>query len=78
LKTPDHGRAASELTQHGPAAVGPLLSALERRDVEMRRKAVQVLQAILKRPLVFDPYAPEALRRQQLAALREQHERKAG
>ncbi len=78
LKTPDFAMAAADLEQRGPAALPGLLAALERRDVELRRQAVQVLQAILKRPVAFDPYAPEALRRQQLAALREQHERKAG
>ncbi len=78
LKTPDHSHAAAELVQRGPAAVTALLAALERRDVEMRRQAMQVLQTILKRPVAFDPYAPEALRRQQLSALREQYERKAG
>jgi len=78
LKTPDHAHAAAELTQRGPAAIPALLVALERRDVEMRRQAAQVLQAIMQRPVAFDPYAPEALRRQQLTALREQVERKAG
>jgi hypothetical protein len=37
-----------------------------------------VLRQILRGPVAFDPYAPEALRRQQIAALREQWERKAG
>jgi lipopolysaccharide export system ATP-binding protein len=78
LKTPDHAHAAAELAQRGSAAITPLLAALERRDVELRRQAVQVLQTILKHPVAFDPYAPEALRRQQLTALREQCERKAG
>lgn len=78
LKTPDHAHAAAELVQRGSASVPGLLSALERRDVELRRQALQVLQAILKRALAFDPYAPEAQRRQQLALLREQFERKAG
>ena len=78
LKTPDHTHAAAELVQRGPMAIPALLAALERRDVEMRRQALQVLQTILQRPVAFDPYAPEALRRQQLAALREQYERKAG
>ncbi|MFO0964641.1 MAG: LPS export ABC transporter ATP-binding protein [Gemmataceae bacterium] len=78
LKTPDHAHAASELVQRGAASVPALLSALERRDVELRRQALQVLQAILLRPVAFDPYAPEAQRRQQLAALRDQYERKAG
>jgi lipopolysaccharide export system ATP-binding protein len=78
LKTPDHAQAAEELAQRGTAAVAPLLVALERRDVELRRQAVAVLQTILKRPISFDPYAPEALRRQQLALLKEQCGRKAG
>jgi lipopolysaccharide export system ATP-binding protein len=78
LKTPDHARAAAELVQKGMAAVSPLLAALERRDVELRRQALQVLQTILKRQIAFDPYAPEALRRQQLLALQELYERKAG
>jgi hypothetical protein len=58
--------------------VGALLEALERRDVEMRRQAFEVLQKILGGPVAFDPYAPEAQRRQQLAQLRESTERKAG
>ena len=33
---------------------------------------------ILKRAVPFDPFAPEVLRKQQLAALRDQLERKAG
>jgi lipopolysaccharide export system ATP-binding protein len=78
LKTPDQAHAAAELVKRGQAAIPVLLAALERRDVEMRRQAVQVLQTILKRPVSFDPYAPEALRRQQLTALREMYERKAG
>ena len=78
LKTPDHAHAASELVQRGQAAVPALLAALERRDVELRRQAVQVLQTILKRPIAFDPYAPEAMRRQQISSLREHWERKAG
>lgn len=78
LKTPDHAHAATELVQRGDAAVPALFVALERRDVELRRLAVQVLQSILKRPIAFDPYAPEAMRRQQIGALREVWERKAG
>ena len=78
LKTPDHAQAAAELVQRGAGAIGSLLAALERRDVELRRQALAVLQTILKRPIAFDPYAPEALRKQQLASLREQCERKAG
>jgi lipopolysaccharide export system ATP-binding protein len=78
LKTPDHAHATTELVQRGATAVPALLAALERRDVELRRQAVQVLQTIMKRPIAFDPYAPEAMRRQQLNALRDHFERKAG
>ncbi|HLJ94500.1 MAG TPA: LPS export ABC transporter ATP-binding protein [Gemmataceae bacterium] len=77
LKT-DEEAAAAELVGRGSAALPALLEALERRDVDMRRQAFAVLQRILDDAITFDPYAPEALRRQQLAQLREQLERKAG
>ncbi len=77
LKTNEH-LAIAELVQCGPAAVPALVEALERRDVDMRRQAFAVLQRILDGTVTFDPYAPEPLRRQQLANLREQLERKAG
>jgi len=64
--------------QEGIGCGAGLLTALERRDVEIRRQAAQVLQKILKRTIVFDPFAPEATRRQQIAAIRDQCERKAG
>jgi hypothetical protein len=51
--------------------VPDLLDALERRDVELRRRAFMVLQHICGPDTRFDPYAPEAQRRQQIAALRE-------
>jgi lipopolysaccharide export system ATP-binding protein len=78
LKTTDQAAAVSELHKHGPAAVPALLEALERRDVEMRRQAFQVLQPILGGGATFDPYAPESQRRQQIARLRETFDRKAG
>jgi lipopolysaccharide export system ATP-binding protein len=77
LKTADHASATAELQRHGPAAVPSLLEALERRDVELRRQAYQVLQSIVKGPVLFDPYAPEAQRRQQITDLREKIDRKA-
>ncbi len=77
LRTADAAQAADELVQRGTAALPALFEALERRDVEMRRLAHEVLQHILG-AANFDPYAPEALRRQQIAQLREHHERKAG
>jgi lipopolysaccharide export system ATP-binding protein len=78
LKSPEHAVAAGELTQRGIAAVPVLLAALERRDAELRHQVHAVLQAIFKGAVPFDPYAPEAVRRQQLAALRDQLERRAG
>jgi lipopolysaccharide export system ATP-binding protein len=78
LRTEQQGAAEAELVQRGSAALGELLAALERRDVEMRRQAHLVLQKILRGSVVFDPYAPEALRRQQLAELRQRLERRAG
>ncbi|HEY7313026.1 MAG TPA: LPS export ABC transporter ATP-binding protein [Gemmataceae bacterium] len=70
--------AAVDLLQHGSGAVPALLEALERRDVELRRQAFDILQQLLGSQADFDPYAPEAQRRQQIAQLRERTERKAG
>ncbi|HZY89232.1 MAG TPA: LPS export ABC transporter ATP-binding protein [Gemmataceae bacterium] len=78
LRTGDNAAAAAELVQRGAAVIPTLLEALERRDVEMRRQAFDVLQRLLHGGAAFDPFAPEAQRRQQLALLREQLERKAG
>jgi lipopolysaccharide export system ATP-binding protein len=78
LKTDDHAAATNELLQRGQAAVPGLLEALGRRDVDLRAQAHLVLQQIVGRPVPFDPYAPEATRRQQVALLRDVMERKAG
>jgi hypothetical protein len=78
LKTGERAKAADELVKKGMAAVPALLTALERRDAEFRQNAIEVLIAILKHPVPFDAFAPEATRKQQLAALRELFERKAG
>lgn len=78
LKSANHDQAAAELVQRGFAAVSPLIDTLERRDVELRRQACQVLQTILKGTIAFDPYAPETQRKQQIAHLRDQCARKAG
>ncbi|MCS6852645.1 MAG: LPS export ABC transporter ATP-binding protein [Gemmataceae bacterium] len=78
LTEADGAAAAAELANHGPVAIPALLDALDRRDVELRRLAFQVLQGIVKGQAVFDPYAPEAQRRQQLAELRDRFLRKAG
>ncbi len=78
LRTNESAAAAAELVQRGAEVVPELLEALERRDVEMRRQAFEVLRRILGEQAEFDPYAPEAQRRQQLAQLRERTGRKAG
>ena len=78
LKTDHFASAMDELVQAGTAAIPPLLEALERRDVDMRRQAFTVLQSVLEGSASFDPYAPESQRRQQIADLREQFRRKAG
>ena len=78
LKTDEHAAATAELVQYGPTAMPALLEALERRDLDLRGQAFSVLQRILGSPVTFDPTAPEALRQQQLANLREQLQRKAG
>jgi len=70
--------AADELIQHGSESIPALLEALERRDVELRRQAFDILQSLLDGQAEFDPYAPEMQRRQQIAHLRERTERKAG
>jgi lipopolysaccharide export system ATP-binding protein len=81
LRAVDPAVAAEELAKRGSVitVVFPaLFEALERRDVEVRRHAWGVLQRFLGPGAEFDPYAPEAQRRQQLANLRERTERKAG
>jgi lipopolysaccharide export system ATP-binding protein len=78
LKTDEHAAAMAELVQRGRAATPALLEALDRRDADIRRQAFVVLQHIVEGSITFDPHGPEALRRQQLANLREQVERKAG
>jgi lipopolysaccharide export system ATP-binding protein len=78
LKSDDHVAAAAELVQRGSRVAPALFDALERRDVELRRQAYTVLQQLFDGSVSFDPYAPEAQRRQQIAVLREKYDRKAG
>jgi lipopolysaccharide export system ATP-binding protein len=78
LKTAERAVAMAELIERGSAALPALFEALERRDVEMRRQVHHVIQQIMQGDIAFDPYAPEAVRRQQIASLRDQLERKAG
>lgn len=78
LKSRDWAGVSNELVKRGKSAIPLLLEALERRDVDLRHRAFQVLHGIMKGAVTFDPYAPEAQRRQQIAFLRDQIERKAG
>jgi lipopolysaccharide export system ATP-binding protein len=78
LRTEQRDAAAQELLRIGQPALGTLLEALERRDLEMRSVAFLVLQQLLGDNIHFDPYAPEAQRRQQIERLRESLVRKAG
>jgi lipopolysaccharide export system ATP-binding protein len=78
LRARDPDVAAAELSRRGSVVVPVLLEALERRDVEVRRHAWAVLKLFLGPGAEFDPYAPEAERRRQLARLREHTDRKAG
>jgi lipopolysaccharide export system ATP-binding protein len=77
LRSTEQAMAAEELVRKGPSAVPALLDALERRDVELRRQAFCVLQ-LIDESVNFDPFAPEAQRRQQVADLRTQFQRRAG
>jgi hypothetical protein len=45
--------------------------------MEMRRRVFEVLQRLVP-GVLFDPFAPEGERRQQLAALQARAERRAG
>jgi len=78
LKTTERAVAAFELLQRGDEAIPHLLGALERRDVELRLVAFELLKQLIGDGAEFDPHAPEAHRRRQLAVLRERLERKAG
>jgi lipopolysaccharide export system ATP-binding protein len=77
LRTADFQTAAAELLQHGARAVPALVSALGWREVEMRRRAFEVLRRLMP-GTAFDPYAPEGERLAQLGALRAALERRAG
>ncbi len=70
--------AVSELVRRGADSIPVLLTALERGDVELRRRVALVLQHICGAGFMYDPYGPETQRRQQLATLTEQFLRRAG
>jgi lipopolysaccharide export system ATP-binding protein len=64
--------AVAELVRRGVSVIPDLISALERRDVELRRRAFMVLQHICGPRVAFDPAASEPHRIQQIAFLRQQ------
>jgi hypothetical protein len=70
--------ATKQLLEAGPAAEPVLLRALERRELDIRVRAAELLKHILGGVLPFDPYASEEVRRRQLGLLREFYERRAG
>jgi len=63
--------ATEELIRRGRTAVPLLLEALERREVDLRVRACEVLKHILGAAIEFDPYAPEESRQRQMAFLRQ-------
>ncbi|VTS05691.1 LPS export ABC transporter ATP-binding protein [Tuwongella immobilis] len=79
LTVNEHARnAATELVARGRTTLPALFAALERRDVNLRHRAWQVVQQILVISGGYDPFAPEDQRRRQLAQLRDATERRAG
>lgn len=64
--------AFAELLVRGEKAVPQLLEALERKEMEARRRAYAVLHRLTGGQAVFEPHAPAPLRQQQLTRLREQ------
>jgi lipopolysaccharide export system ATP-binding protein len=77
LRTAEFQQAALELIQTGPSAIPALVDALAWRDMEMRRRAFEVLQRLWP-GVPFDPFAPEGERLQQIALLRLSLGRRAG
>ena len=77
LRTAEFQQAALELIQTGPSAIPSLVDALAWRDMEMRRRAFEVLQRVWP-GVPFDPFAPEGERLQQIALLRHSLGRRAG
>ncbi len=62
--------ATEELVRKGRAAVPVLLEALERRELDVRVRACEVLKHILVGAVDFDPYSPDEIRQRQIAVLR--------
>jgi len=61
--------ATEELIRRGSAAVGVLIEALGRRELDLRVRASEVLKHIVG-AIDYDPYAPDEVRQRQVAMLR--------
>jgi lipopolysaccharide export system ATP-binding protein len=62
--------ATEELVKRGRAAAPALLEALERRELDLRVRACEVLKHVLGAAVDFDPYAPDEVRQRQIVVLR--------
>jgi len=78
LRTADYQAAAAELLPHGQSAVSALIDALDWPQAEHRRRAFEVLRLLVQETVVFDPFAAEADRQPQLAALRKRFQTAGG
>lgn len=79
LKSAEREEAVAELRQLGNAALPFLIEALERRDVDLRQHAFEVVQVIVRGTAQFDAFAPESERKQQIDQLRDKYApRRAG
>jgi lipopolysaccharide export system ATP-binding protein len=71
LRNNDTLRAsAEELVKRGKAAAPALIEALERRELDLRVRACEVLKHVLAGAVDFDPYAPDEVRQRQIVVLR--------
>ncbi len=69
LRTHDFNQAAADLIGMGAAAIPALVEALQWPNMEMRRRAYEVLRRLWP-DVTFDPFAPELDRHEQLGSLR--------
>ena len=63
--------ATEELVKRGRAAVPVLIEALDRRELDLRVRACELLKHILGGAVDFDPYAPDEVRQRLAAMLRQ-------
>lgn len=78
LKGAEKETAEQELLATGRTALPHLIEALERRDLDMRKAAYQLICKIDPNAGEFDPYAQEIQRRMQIDRMRDRTLRRAG